>query len=1132
MPDVQLGLDYIADDSLTGYRLERLEVLNWGTFDRRVWSLELGGRNTLLTGDIGTGKSTLVDAVTTLLVPPNRVAYNKAAGAAYRERTLRSYVMGYYKAERGESGHSSARPVALRDIGTYSVVLGVFKNVGYMQTVTLAQVFWPVESTRQPKRFYVAAECEMSIRGDFSRFGKQISGLRRKLRRGNASIWDTFPPYGAWFRRRFGIHDQQALDLFHQTVSMKSVGNLTSFVRQHMLEEFDSSSRIDALISHFDDLTASHDAVLRAKRQIALLTPLIEKCDRYDALEAKTQQWRRCEGALEPYFAELKSELLEERIASATEARARQEAEVARCEAKRQDLADRERELVGAIAEKGGDRLSSLDSSIRRRREELDRQRRKARDYARLLRLVDEGQPAGADEFLAQRHRVEALGETLRERRQALSENLVESRVLARTQEDSLKDLAREIQSLRSRRSNIPSSCFELRRRMCEALGLDERLVPFAGELIAVRPEASRWEGALERLLRGFSLSVLVPDKDYAGVANWVDSNHLDARLTYSRLQNVLERRRRAARLHRDSAVKKLEVRSDSSLASWIERELVRRFNVPCCRSAEDFQREPSAVTSAGQIKHSGVLNEKDDRYRIDDRSRYVLGWTNASKIRALESTERSLKRKLAALHQEIHELKKEVQAVDKQIDTLSSLRGITDFRDIDWHSTSREIVRLRDERRALRSASDILERLSKQLATVKKEAMSAESAWMNATKALEKVKARLDLYERSLKREQELLRNLDLQSLQPEFSELTEIRTASLGIHELTLRKCDQAFKLTTRWLRDQILKTNNQSRRILYQIIRSMNKYNGAFGLDSSEVDASIESAPEYRRMLKRLKDDDLPSFESRFKQLLNENTIREIANFQARLDRERGTIREKIGRINTLLSQIEFNRGRYIRIEDEPTVDREVHEFRRDLRKCTQGALIGSEDDQYSEEKFREVKTIIDRFRGREGSSENDLRWTAKVTDVRNWFVFGASERRLDDDSEFEHYSDTSGKSGGQKEKLAYTILAASLTYQFGLEWGASRSRAFRFVVIDEAFGRGSDESTQYALTLFSKLNLQLLIVTPLQKIYVIESFVESVGFIDIRNDRESKLRNLTVKQYFEEKRRAEEQRAVHS
>ncbi len=126
--------------------------------------------------------------------------------------------------------------------------------------------------------------------------------------------------------------------------------------------------------------------------------------------------------------------------------------------------------------------------------------------------------------------------------------------------------------------------------------------------------------------------------------------------------------------------------------------------------------------------------------------------------------------------------------------------------------------------------------------------------------------------------------------------------------------------------------------------------------------------------------------------------------------------------------------------------------------------------------SEAKFLQVRRIIDRFRGREAYADLDRRWTAKVTDVRNWFVFAASERWREDNSEHKHYADSGGKSGGQKEKLAY---------QFGLEWGAVRSRSFRFVVIDEAFGRGSDESAQYGLQLSAQLNLQLLMVTPLQK-----------------------------------------------
>lgn len=308
-----LGLDFVADDTLSGFRLTRLEVFNWGTFDSRVWTLQLDGKNGLLTGDIGSGKSTLVDAITTLLVPANRIAYNKAAGADSKERTLRSYVLGHYKSERNEVT-GMAKPVSLRDQNSYSVILGVFHNAGYDQTVTLAQVFWISASQGQPSRFFLADERGLSISSDFSHFGSDIAQLRKKLRGLGAELFETFPPYAAWFRRRFGIENDQALELFHQTVSMKSVGNLTDFVRSHMLEPFEVTSRIQALIGHFDDLNRAHQSVLKTRQQVELLTPLVADCGRHSVLMAEVEGLRGCRESLRPHFAGLKLGLIDKRL--------------------------------------------------------------------------------------------------------------------------------------------------------------------------------------------------------------------------------------------------------------------------------------------------------------------------------------------------------------------------------------------------------------------------------------------------------------------------------------------------------------------------------------------------------------------------------------------------------------------------------------------------------------------------------------------------------------------------------------------------------------------------------------------------------------------------------------------------
>jgi uncharacterized protein YPO0396 len=243
--------------------------------------------------------------------------------------------------------------------------------------------------------------------------------------------------------------------------------------------------------------------------------------------------------------------------------------------------------------------------------------------------------------------------------------------------------------------------------------------------------------------------------------------------------------------------------------------------------------------------------------------------------------------------------------------------------------------------------------------------------------------------------------------------------------------------------------------------------------------------------------------------------------MALFQSKLESELADIREKITVINRSLSAIDYNDGSYIELMADYSRDRDVRQFRQDLKACLGGTLTGEADEDYNEHKFLQVKAIIDRFKGRDGRTDMDNRWTRKVTDVRNWLVFSVAERWRVDNAEKEFYSDTSGKSGGQKEKLAYTILAAALAYQFGLKWGEKRSRTFRFVMIDEAFGRGSDDSTRYALELFKKLNLQLLIVTPMQKTHIIEDYVKSVHFIHNEGDRNSMIRNLTIEAYKEEK-----------
>lgn len=564
----------VAPESRPGFRLDRLEVFNWGTFDGRVYRLVLGGDNTLLTGDIGSGKSTLVDAVTTLLLPANKINYNKAAGAETRERSLRSYVQGHYKSERVESTGGS-RPIGLRDHRHYSVILAVFRNTGHDATVTLAQMFWTRDTSQQPQRFFAVADHELGIAADFSDFGSDIGALKRRLKSRGVKVSDHFPDYGNTARRMLGIQSAQALDLLHQTISMKSVGNLTDFVRNHMLESADASTRIETLVTHFENLTRAHDAVRRARDQLAQLEPLLAESDKHEALEATMTADRLQQRALPAWAAEHRRALLDTDLATTREHLETLGLEQQAATTRRSELQTAQVSLLKDRDGAGGARVTELDHLIDEESRRRDARQVKAARHAELLTEAGLAPVEDSASFT----RSTALAETERATLHAESEeaaNRLTELAVAQHQVRADSDrIAAYLHSLRGRQSNIDETSLRIRAALADALGLPETELPFAGELIQVRSEHAQWQGAAERVLRGFALSVLVPADRHDEASRWIDANHLGGRLVYYR---VSPRITRPSEPLRDVPVLAdlLDVR-DGPFREWVTRELDRR---------------------------------------------------------------------------------------------------------------------------------------------------------------------------------------------------------------------------------------------------------------------------------------------------------------------------------------------------------------------------------------------------------------------------------------------------------------------------------------------------------------------------------------------------------------------------
>nr|WP_254703594.1 ATP-binding protein [Pseudarthrobacter sp. C4D7] len=1097
-----------------------MELLNWGTFHQGVRSFRLDGANSLLTGDIGSGKSTVVDAITTLLLPAHKIEYNKAAGAQKKERSLMSYVRGFHKSARSAGGEYS-KPVALRGSGQLTVVLGVFHNAVLGKWVTLGITLWATQEAGQPNRFYSLAEKDQSIAADFSNFGQDPLKLKKKLRAAGASVHDSFEPYSAAFKRQFGISGNQAMELFHRTVSMKQVENITSFVRGNMLEEDDVATRITNLIHHFDDLKKAHDAVLRAKDQIALLTPIKEGAALHAGLTADDELARRQRDQLHPWFTDRKLQLSREHQAELMQTGVRLQEDSSRLNGEVKQL---RRDLAGVeedIRTNGGGRLAAIDADLAALAAKSAEQKQRFEAYSSAA--ADLGLQAPEDRVLFDANRAGLAG--VEQDLAARSEALYKERTALSIQQEGLTtrsgELKAELTSLQARRNLIPLPQLDIRRRLCDGTGITDGDLPFVGELLKVRDGEAAWEGAAERTLHGLALSLLVPAEHYAAVSSWVDANNLRGRLVYLRTGEPAAPRAAEP----GTLAAKIAIKQGTPFRDFLQDELSSRFDYFCCENLADFRRYPKALTANGQLKGGRGRHEKDDRRDLADRRNYVLGWDNHDKIAGFRADLDEVQGQLKVVAGQLERVNTELGTVGRRNRQLGVVGSVTEFGEISWQATARSIEDLKAEKRALETTSDVLQQL-----------MAKQEQVTEALERLEertgKLRERLGANEKdardiaeTIEECQTLLGQTPVTDDAGVLAAVGRLADAALGDKPLTYKNTATVESAVRNGLTDAIDALSKRIARAAESTVRQMADFRNTYPNETTDVDASLEAAPDYNRLLEQLVGNDLPRFETQFKDLLNQNTIREVVAFNAFLDSRRQNIMDRIGEINQSLAGIPYNTGRHIQLEHQATSDQDVREFGSDLRACSEGTI--GETDQYSEQKYLQVERLIDRFRGREGLTDLDRKWTAKVTDVRNWFTFSASEKWTETGEEYEHFTDSGGKSGGQKEKLAYTILAAALAFQFGLGSGkgagrnSGSGRSFRFVVIDEAFGRGSDESARYGLELFQRMKLQLLIVTPLQKIHVIEPFVSHVGFVANTNGDDSQLRNMTIQEYRKEK-----------
>ena len=1094
--------DYLGNKS-SGFCLQRYEVLNWGTFDRHVWKLDLQGETALLTGANGSGKSTLVDGLLTLLVPNRGRNYNLASGdTGKRERDEKSYVRGAYD-RTSEEGSYGSQSKFLREEGTPSVLLLYFWNADSKQKVTIAQVLWIQEG--KVKKFFVVYKGELSIKSDFNEFSN-VTALKKRLRSQKAELFDNFNKYSASFRRLLGLQSDKALDLFNQTVSIKEIKSLNQFVRTHMLEKTDVRTKIEELQKSYEDLTACHSVIEQARLQLSDLIPLAEEADNYEQLKSEVEALQQNLAIAPAYFAQQKFELLTAKINNIEQQLAKKQQDRQQSDRQLKNLRHQERDLEIAIAQdEVGRRLEELKREIKQLEKEVRDKKQKAEQYDRLAELLQLPLYQDRDAFFAAREQGELLKQKIADILQKLEIQRDDLVSKWKELEKQQQELQAELDSLRQRRSQIPQKNLNIRDRIAKELDLDKTELPFVGELLKVRDDAKEWEGAIERLLKGFGLCILVSDRDYQQVNTYVNNNNLKGRLVYYRVtSSALQSVQRPA--SRNTVPAKLEIKPDSQMFSqWLNNKLVQSYNYTCC-DLEQFARQTRAITKIGLIKHGGERHEKDDSSRIGDRRNYILGWDNAAKIAAIEAELDLVNRELNELNKQIKSLEKKRKQRQQQQSWLQVLMNFTDFTEINWRNIEQEKQKLARDLEELEASSDRLKQLESQLKKLQQQIEIINTQRDSLIREIQTFEDNLNKYEAEKAKCQLKMDTVEVDKID-RFAEdnLNRLRRYTLNLETIDSDREKIIGKLTEE-LRSKE-KSQNESKSAVQ--IRITN-FRASFRDITLEMGSDFESLPEYIKFKNKIEQDDLPRHEKRFKEMMTGKVIESVINFQASLDQQKDEITQNMDNLNTSLREINYTESTYIELKYQKSRDRDINDFRNSLKTCLGDVTKQTAED--NELRFKNIqKLLIIPFK------EQD-KWTDKVTDVRNWLDFSVSERDRIEDVEKSYYTGSPGLSGGQKAKLAFTILASAISYQFGLNQTNFSGKYFRFVTIDEAFSKVDDKYARYAMELFKALNLQLLVITPNKQINVIEPYIFSLHFVHNTEEKNySSVTSMTIRQF---------------
>ncbi|MBP2320520.1 uncharacterized protein YPO0396 [Kibdelosporangium banguiense] len=1103
-----------SDGDRGQFRIEKVQILNWGGYSG-LQVMHVGRVGTAILGPSGRGKSTLLDAMASVIMP-NPQEFNQAARddkRGKRERTVYSYARGHTDHRRDENKRSGMttylRPPGVPGFVSGTAITWADETGGRVTAFRLAWVAPDTDGTEaigaSTMYGFVLDGFDLAcldgltgVRVGASPLSK--TSLERLIDTARGDLVDSSQGRihakmrTAMSMGRTDESQRLAMHLLRRAQASKGIFNINALFKEFVLTEPLAMARWDTALEAYREAAKLYNEFEYARKRLNTLNNLPSLAERYWAagsdyvlkqrlLAEPTpgQPSRLCVWHAGRIYDWASTKIDDNRLAHAELDEKLQAAEL--LDKRAQDAFD---DILDTLKAAGGDRTQTLTIQLEMANTKLSQIEQHRAKFTTRLKEFRLNLPTSQGDLTLLRESMAQIVHEMRSRLGKLNQDAHETQADLANLRRRIKSLTTEIEQLKRRRSNIPPDADELRVRIARGAGVPIERLPYVGELIQIKPEHRGWERAVLSVLRGLATHLAVDENDLSAVRGYVNNNDMGQAITLARVPVV-----RATAYPIDNTVPALLDIADSPYRDWLLSELIEHYSYWCVESDTDLSR-PQPSEARGAVTRAGMRTGARGRFVKNDRkSPYGwIGWDNQQLRADLAGDVESLQREHPSVEQKAETASAARDACRDSINRLEALQVEITWSSIDLAPVQERVDDLEDQ--LTRSDTPEARQLRKQLddARVKaaKTAAAAEKIkdkqkeldgeWAGLVDTQDDATRIIDSQPRLTDEERATLAGLP-------FAAPTDASPSAVR-HSRRTAKNDLGHQIEQHVKDRQAYETS---------VLATIKAYRNIDERTAREIDETIDSLPALLAIHEQLVTDDLPRAKQKWLEKVDQDLNKQLHALLVQIDEDGRQIRRGLNPINSVLHDVPFREGSSLSIEtvDRPSAD--LTEFKNIVARYTSNTLLQNvvRDADQIEKDFLRLRRGLAHLEDRSRTGEA---WRRRVFDAREHVEFRAIETRVDG-AEILHEG-VSGMSGGEGQELIAFILGAALRYRFGE--GSDAPPIYASIVLDEGFVKADSDYTGRALAALRALGFQLIVGAPREKATAFEDHVDTVAYIN--------------------------------